>query len=455
MTKDNVSRRNFLKTTGQGATAIAAMSTGPAVFAAKYSPNEIIGVGHIGIGVRGGTLISQVAGRQMGGGIPNTKVVAVCDVYGPHREKGVQRSMNPDVKAYTDYKNLLADKDVDAVVIATPDHWHSKMLIDAANAKKDVYIEKGWTRTMEEAKKMRKAVKDNNIVMQLGHQSRERTAGVQAAELIKDGIIGDVTLVNTGRFENNPMGQNIYRWYGWYNYYRRPDPKEVENQLAWQLWLGTAPKEPFNMEHFWHWRCYWEFGTGVVGDLMSHEVDFVHSLLRLGIPDTATTKANMNMLFDGRDCPDTWHTIFHYKEKNCTVTFNCSLNSAFAQPPEFRGKEGKLIFDGIAQGVNTFDVYADPKSAKYREQLDAGKMSPQKPFQQFDPNATPKQPSHMRNFFDCVRSREKPKCNEDEAYIETTTIVMATKSFMEKREVRWDNDKQDAVVNPNAEPFEF
>jgi hypothetical protein len=139
--------------------------------------------------------------------------------------------------------------------------------------------------------------------------------------------------------------------------------------------------------------------------------------------------------------------VVHYEKKNCTVVFTCSLNSAFVQPPDFRGKEGKLIFDTIAQGVNTFSVYPDKKSAKYREELDSGNLSQDKPFLKFDPRKTEKQPSHMQNFFDCVRSREKPNCNEDEAYIETTTIVMAVESFMKKREVRWNDQKQDVEVH--------
>ncbi|MDX9753055.1 MAG: Gfo/Idh/MocA family oxidoreductase [bacterium] len=445
MNSNTVSRRSFLRTTGQGAATIAALSQAPAVFSAAGSPNDTIGVGHIGLGVRGGSLISEVAGRQLGGGIPGTKVVAVCDVYEPHRQKGVQRSMNPEVKIYQNYKDLLADPAVDVVVIASPDHWHCPMLLDAAAAKKDVYIEKGWTRTIAEAKKMRTAVKENQIVMQLGHQSRGQTAGAHGAELIKQGIIGPVTLVRTGRFENRPLGRNVWRWYGDYNYYDRPNPDDVIQQVDWEQWLGTAPKEPFNMEHFWHWRCYWNFGTGVAGDLLSHEVDFVQYVLDLGIPTTCFTKADNNMLFDGRDVPDTWNSVFHYKHKNCTVSFDCSMNSAFVQAPEFRGKEGRLLFDSIAQSVSTFDVFADPASSKYRDDLDSGKVNPGKPFLTYDPSKVKALPSHMQNFFDCVRSRNKPNCNEDQAFIETATLVMSVQSLMDKREVAWDAEKEEIV----------
>ncbi len=448
MKKNQVSRRNFLQTTGSGALTLGAMVVNSNVVRSQPGPNDTIGVGHIGLGVRGGTLLTQVAGRQMGGGIPGTKVVAVCDVYEPHREKGIQRSMNEEVKAYEDYRELLADPNVDAVVIATPDHWHAKMLKDAAKAKKDIYIEKGWTRSMDEAKAMRKAIKDNDVVMQLGHQSRARTAGVQAADLIRDGFIGDVTMVRTGRFENNPLGQNIWRWYGWYNRFERPDPEFVVENLNWDQWLSDQYEgRPFSMEHFWHWRCYWDYGTGIAGDLLSHEIDFVHSVLRLGIPDTCSSTGHNNLLDDGREVPDTWISIFNYKKKNCTVTFDCSMNScALIQPPEFRGKEALLKFDSIAQSVSTFDVYAEPRSKKYEEEINEGEIQPGEPFMSYDSSKTPEQPSHMEDFINCVRGRGKTKCNEDEAFIEAATLVMAVKSFQTKQEARWDAENEEVVV---------
>ncbi|MBM3333317.1 Gfo/Idh/MocA family oxidoreductase, partial [Candidatus Sumerlaeota bacterium] len=221
---NSMSRRRFFKATGRVAAVATVASRTPAVLGAK-SANETIGVGCIGLGVRGGTLIRQVAGSKSGEkypGIANAKVVAVCDVYKPHLQKGVERSNNPSVRTYLDYQELLADKAVDAVIIAAPDHWHSKMLIDAANAKKDVYIEKGWTRTIAEAKAMREAVKKNGIVMQLGHQGREKAAGVQAAQLIKEGLLGPVNLVRVGRYTNRPRAYAVWRWYGGYNEWERP-----------------------------------------------------------------------------------------------------------------------------------------------------------------------------------------------------------------------------------------
>ncbi len=143
------SRRRFLRSTGRVATAVAAVSTFVPTVLSAVPPGKIIRVGCIGLGTRGGDLIKAVINA------PNVKVRAVCDVYGPHRQKGVERSQNPSVKAYVDYRELLADPNVDAVVIATPDHWHYQMVLDAVKARKDIYCEKGISRTLAEAKLMR------------------------------------------------------------------------------------------------------------------------------------------------------------------------------------------------------------------------------------------------------------------------------------------------------------
>jgi len=179
-----LNRRQFLINTGQAATTLAAASTfAPAILAAE-APGRTIGVGCIGLGTRGGDLNDAVAH------VPNVKVVAVCDVYGPHRQKGIQRSLNPEVKAYVDYRELLADPKVDAVVIATPDHWHCRMVLDAAKAGKDIYCEKGFSRTLPEAKLMRDALKKSKVVFQLGHHARQATCALQAKELLTRDILG-------------------------------------------------------------------------------------------------------------------------------------------------------------------------------------------------------------------------------------------------------------------------
>ncbi|MBI5383259.1 MAG: Gfo/Idh/MocA family oxidoreductase, partial [Verrucomicrobia bacterium] len=191
-----LNRRQFLRATGQVATMLAAVSAlAPAMISAEY-PGRTTGVGCIGLGTRGGDLINAVVQA------PYVKVVAVSDVYGPHRQKGLDRSQNPQARAYVDYRELLADPNVDAVVIATPDHGHCPKVLDAVKAGKDINCEKGFSRTLAEAKLMRAALRKSKVVFQLGHQARQATCALQAKELIARGVLGPVTLVRSGRFKS-------------------------------------------------------------------------------------------------------------------------------------------------------------------------------------------------------------------------------------------------------------
>jgi len=246
-----LNRRQFLRTTSEATLALAAATSFAPALVSGASPGNTIGVGCIGLGTRGGDLIEAVAH------VPNVKVVAVSDVYGPHRQKGVQRSLNPEAKAYVDYRELLADRNVDAVVIATPDHWHCQMVLDAVKAGKDIYCEKGFSRTLAEAKLMRDALKKSKVVFQLGHHARQATCALQAKELIAKDILGPITLVRTGRFKSTEPEHPNWRWYGYYDQWERPDPAKVLKEVNWDLWLGSAPKIPWNERHFWHWRCYY------------------------------------------------------------------------------------------------------------------------------------------------------------------------------------------------------
>lgn len=421
-----IARREFVATTGKAAVAAGLTAWAPAVLAAK-SPNEIIGVGCIGIGTRGGDVLKGITF------VDRVKVAAICDVYKVHREKGVQRSQNPDVKSYVDYHDLLADKNVDAVVIAAPDHWHTQIVLDAVKAGKDVYCEKGWARTVAEAKLMRAAIKQAGTVFQLGHQARQATCALQAKELIAQGVLGPITLVRTGRFGNLPPGRAIWRWYGYYDQFERPDPAHVERDVDWNRWLGPAPHIPFNERHFWHWRCYWNYGTGQAGDLLSHELDFVQYLLGYGIPDTCDCSGLNARLKDDRETPDTWNAIYQFEKKNCTVTFSGSQNTSVSQPVEICGQEAILRFDGIAHNVTHFSIVRESFNEK-----------PNVP-KEYVRRKTPQQPNHLEDFFGCMRSRGKPKCHVDEAFVETATYCMSVESYKLRRQVRWDAEREEIV----------
>ncbi|HNQ90784.1 MAG TPA: Gfo/Idh/MocA family oxidoreductase [Verrucomicrobiota bacterium] len=422
-----LTRRQFLRHTSVTTTTLVATSALSPVLLSAQSPNNAIGVGCIGLGTRGGDLLNAVAP------LPGVKVVAVCDVYGPHRQKGIDRSRNPAVKAYVDYRELLADRNVDAVVIATPDHWHCPMVLDAVKAGKDIYCEKGFAHTLPEAKRMRDALQQSRVVFQLGHQGRQSTAALQAKELIAQGLLGPVTLVRTGRFMSSAPDHPMWRWYGYYGQWQRPDPAQVVKEVNWDLWLGSAPRIPWNERHFWHWRCYWAYGTGQAGDLLSHELDFVQYLLGHGIPDACQCAGLNALLQDDRDVPDTWVATYQFEKLGRTVTFTGSMNTNAGQPVEVCGKEATLRFDDIAQNVGSFTVH--PEGYARRKDLPAG----------YERGKTPNQPNHIVDFFDCVRSRGTPKCSTHEAFVETATYLMSVESYHRQRVVRWDAVKEEIV----------
>ncbi len=423
----SISRRRFLRATGHTTALLAASaSVAPSILSAP-APAKMVGVGCIGLGTRGGDLINAVVHA------PEVKVVAVSDVYGPHRQKGIQRSLNPEAKAYVDYRELLSDPHVDAVIIATPDHWHCQMVLDAVAAGKDIYCEKGFSRTLAEAKLMRNALKRSKVVFQLGHHARQATCALQAKELIRQGILGPVTLVRTGRFKSLEPEHPNWRWYGYYDQWERPDPATVQKEVSWDLWLGPAPKIPWNERHFWHWRCYYTYGTGYAGDLLSHEMDFVQYLLGHGIPENCICSGLNALLKDDREVPDTWAATYQFEKLGRTVTFTGSMNSTATQPVEICGRDVTLRFDAIAHDVTTFEI--EPADYKRNAGLPKG----------YERGKTPGQPNHMVDWVNCIRSRGTPKCSTDEAFIETATFLMSLASQQQGRMVRWDAAREEIV----------
>jgi len=422
-----LNRRQFLRTAGWAATTLAAATAVAPTILADPAPGKTIGVGCIGIGTRGGDLLNAVVAA------PGVKVVAVSDVYGPHRQKGLERSRNPEARAYEDYRDLLADPRVDAVIFATPDHWHCQMVLDAVQAGKDIYCEKGFARTLAEAKLMRDALKKSRVVFQLGHQARQATCALQAKELIAQGLLGPITLVRTGRFKSTEPNHPNWRWYGYYDQWDRPDPEQVRRAVNWELWLGPAPKIPWNERHFWHWRCYYAYGTGYAGDLLSHEMDFVQYLLGHGIPDTCVCTGQIALLRDDREVPDTWVAAYQFEKLGRTVTFEGSMNSNDRQPVTICGRDATLRFDAIAHDVTTFEII--PASHNRNAGLPKG----------YERGKAPPQPNHIVDWLNCIRSRGTPKCSTDEAFIETATFLMSLKAQQEGRMVRWDPVREEIV----------
>src|SRR6266550_1658973 len=263
MSPNTTSRRSFLITSGL--TALAATRV--------WGANDTIRVGVIGAGRRMKGLLD--AADKVG----PYQIVAVSDVYTPNRDAIRERS-NGLATTHLDYREVL-EKDIDAVIIGSPDHWHVRMAVDALAAGKDVYLEKPVTHTLEEGARLVHAVRANKRILQSGTQQRSWSHFRDAVDLIQGGSLGRVPQVRT---------------YWWQNYHVFMATKPVDTQvLDWKQWLGGAPDQPFNEEKFYRWRWFWNFGGGAMTDLFTHWIDVVHWAMKTDQPRDVQMLADKNI----------------------------------------------------------------------------------------------------------------------------------------------------------------
>ena len=423
----------------------------------------------------------------------NLALTGVCDVFDTRREQGIASStaaIRPNgvaqqttpAKGYLDYQDLLASDDIDAVIITTPDHWHSKIAIDAERAGKHVYVEKCMTRTMEEARAMYTAFNGSKMKLQLGHHSRAAASHEKAKEIIENDILGPITLVEVTTNRNSPGGawvypiqwnsiEDVYQKYGSKNRYATP------KTLDWDRWQGPAPnKVPFNLERYFRWRCWYDYGTGLSGDLLSHDFDAVNQIMDLGIPKTASssggiyryTKANFpDMIEHERDVPDNFQTVFEYPERNLTVMYSATLTNSNHRGKVFMGHDATME---VGSGLT---VTPDNSSTRYKQKIADGIINTSLPMFAYSPgskdidgvtSATAKyfaqkglmytykegkrvDPTHLHvaDWLDCIRNGGAPRCNIEEGFEEAVACHMATQSYLEGRRVEWDPVKRKIV----------
>lgn len=440
---NNIGRRDFLKSAAvAGAGLTAAMTGAPAILSAR-SPNDRLGIACIGVGTRGHELLRLVQAD------PKADVRVICDLYKGNIERAKKLCTYPDVRIVPEWEKAVQAPDVDAVIIATPDFWHAPMTIAAAKARKDIYVEKGWCTRLSEAKAMRKAVKANNVVMQLGHHYNSEPTYHKAREIYHSGQLGKVTTVRTyiDRAGPTPM----WKFYTAYNITEMPKDAGPET-IDWARFIANAPKRPFDAERFFTWRCWWDYGTGIAGDLMSHLWDGVNMIAGMGIPETAVAQGGIYFWKGDRDVPDTWHVIFDYPKQDLSVTFGCDFHSTHVgEITHILGREKTL--EVSPQFCRTFEAEWKPenrdKAAQARRALAQSlgispadiPTPPDYSFKRGELTVS----SHMQDFLDCVRSRQAPRCGVDRAFEEAVTIAMAVETYRRGRKVHWEPAKEEIV----------
>jgi predicted dehydrogenase len=405
-----VSRRTFVGASA-GAAAGAALSAAlpaglsAAAWARVPGANARLRLGVIGTGGRGRDVMGAFL-RQ-----PDVSVVALSDAWDEAANQARAKA-GAQAAVHADYRALLDRKDVDAVLIATPDHWHAQMAVDACRAGKDVYIEKPLTFKAEEGHAIARAVRESARVMQVGLQQRSGPHYLQAKrEYFDSGRIGKVTYVRTW-------------WHGNSWHLRKPDFTAQPAGLDWARWLGPARMRPFDAQQFWNWRAYLDFGGGTITDLFTHWIDVAHLLTGDDVPASAVATGGVYQYNDGRTAPDTVNVLLEYP-RNWTASFEATL------APGGRGAAVELIGTGGSLLIDRQQFTFRPAGG--------------------DPPVTVKAEgdltdAHVRNFLDCVASRRAPNSDVVSGHRSALASHLGKQAYLEKRRVAFDPPRERAAL---------
>ena len=357
--------------------------------------NDTLRVGVIGAGGRMGDLLNAADK------VVNYQIAAVSDVYGPRRDAIKERSKGT-ATTHLDYRELLEQK-LDAVIIASPDHWHVRMAVDAIAAGKDVYLEKPVTHTFEEGATLAKAVRSSKQILQCGMQQRSWSHFRDAVDLIQGGSLGRVPQVRT---------------YWWQNYLAWRERKAIDVQaLDWKQWLGGAPEQAFSEEKFYRWRWFWNFGGGAMTDLFTHWIDVAHWAMKSDEPKQAQILADKS-IFEKWDCPDTVQAAFRYP--GFDVVYEGMMASSIDDGGlEFRGTEASLKLNRSGFGV-------------YHEGV-SGRENPVVKADSFRDGTI----DHMQNFFDCVKTRKEPNAPVETGVAAARAGHIANMAYRRGGQITW------------------
>jgi predicted dehydrogenase len=417
-------RRQFIRRAALASTALSAGRV--------YGANDRIRVGLIGCGGRG-LYVARLMAK-----VPGAEFVAACDAYDRNAAVATDWA-GAGCKAHRDFREVLDRKDVDAVLIATPDHWHAIPAVLACRAGKDVYVEKPLAHNVREGRAIVEAAKQHKRVVQVGTQHRSAEHYREAAALVRGGEIGRVHLVRMWNYMN-----------------RAPDGigKAADSDppagLDWDLYLGPAPKVPFNRGRFLNsFRWFWDYAGGLMTDWGTHRLDSMHQVLGADAPLTVTAAGGRFALADGAETPDVLQVTYEYP--GFVLSYECCMLNAHgtggrtpgkhyyrARGPDdrphgeaFYGTDGTLFSDRIG-----YEVFPEPTPRPRTKRKDvAGR------------DATDR---HVANFIDCVRSRKKPNADVETGHRATTAAHLGNIAYRTGRKLRWDAAKEEFVGDREA-----
>ncbi|MFP6675967.1 MAG: Gfo/Idh/MocA family oxidoreductase [Pirellulaceae bacterium] len=404
MSEQKSKRRDWLR--------VATMATGAGLLttttesARGYQANDTLHVACIGTGGRCRRLMSRLVQ------VPNVKIVAVCDIWDVHLA-AAKKLADAKATTETDYRKLLERGDIDAVLIASPDHWHVPMTVDACNAGKDVYVEKPLTHDLSEGPRVIEAQNKNKCIVQVGTQQRSMPHLQEARKILQSGEIGTVRKIHL------TWNRNTARWV-------KPDYGIDPKSIPWKQFLGNAPDQPFDEYRFRNWRWFWDFGGGIFTDLMVHWIDTAHWMLDMHLPASAASIGDHFAAADLWQTPDTVQTLLHYPKDGIQAYFEGTfVNHRNRAMIEFMGTKATLYCDR-----GRYEVHAERGSdVKSRERIDGKKGVRGADFFEEVDGAL----FHLANWVDCVRTRKRPTCPVEEGVKSAAAAHLANMSVRSGR----------------------
>ncbi len=429
-----MNRRDFTKAAG-AAGLLTALSASRVLGA-----NERIRLGFIGLGNRGDQVLDAFLPHK------DCEVVAVCDLYQPYLDFAAKKA-GGSPKQFHDYHKLLDLKEVDAVVICTPDHWHALQTIDACAAEKDCYTEKPLSLCVAEGRAMVEAARKHKRVTQVGLHRRSSEFCREAADFVRKGGIGHLTCVRAFHIQNEaPRGIG------------NPPNEEPPKDVDWETYLGPAPKVPYNKNRaFYRFRWFYDYSGGQLTNFGVHYLDMIHWALGVDAPLAVTAMGGKYVMEDNREIPDTLEVLWQYPN-NTLVTF--SQFNATAAPAglrngeiEFRGTKGTLYLQGSGYEVvpDMIMVNDFPVRTPIDRNVEKGWRTGAKAV--IEPKVVTKGKAdttdHARNFLDCVKSREKCHCDIETGHRDTTAALIGNIAHKTKSYLEWDG-KAERFTNSDA-----
>jgi predicted dehydrogenase len=435
-------RRDFLKTVSATGLTLSAAGSAFASRGSKMTGGRVVGandrinIGVIGVGGRGNSDARNFA--KFGEQNNACQIVAVCDVYEKRKRLAAEHFK---CDGYLDYREVLSRPDVDAVIVATPDHWHAKIALDAMDHGKDVYLEKPMCHTNEEAKLLVNTVKETKRVLQVGSQTTSADQWWKAKKAIADGMIGQM-IMSQGSYHRNSIE-------GEWNYTIEkdagPDGKG-DNYIDWKTWLGPAPKRPYDADRFFRFRKYWDYSGGIATDL------FYHVVAPLNIcwnepqfPHRVMASGGVFIFKDEREVPDTFNLIADYPQGHSLVLSSSMANSQHI-PGLIRGHAGTIVMvdHGMFERPTDF-ITVKPEVRRMRGAAEPSAIAGEEYTRKFGTkeikipvDQRDMMTAHIDNFLSCIRTREKPHLDVETGARAQVVINLAVQSYREGKVMYWD-----------------